>query len=67
MSIISMLASSKEKVVFFFFFDILVLFPKYNTYFLLILQKRPKGDKNYVQTCHKNPKKTRWLYDDDRA
>lgn len=65
MSIISMLASSKEKVV--LFFDILLHLPKYNTYLLLILQKRPKGDKNYVQTCHKNPKKTRWLYDDDRA
>ena len=41
--------------------------PKYNIYLFFILQKRPKGDKNYVQTCHKNPKKTRWLYDDDRA
>ena len=66
MSIISMLASSKEKVVF-FFFEILLHLPKYNIYLFLILQKRPKGDKNYVQTCHKNPKKTRWLYDDDRA
>ena len=65
MSIISMLASSKEKVALSFY--ILLHLLKSNTYLLLMLQKRPKGDKNYVQTCHKNPKKTRWLYDDDKA
>jgi len=42
LSIMSMLASAKEK-------------------------KRPQGDKSYVRFCHKNPKKTRWWYDDDNV
>jgi len=42
LSIMSMLASAKEK-------------------------KRPPGDKSYVKFCHKNPKKTRWWYDDDKV
>ena len=33
----------------------------------LLFQKRPQGDKSYVRFCHKNPKKTRWWYDDDNV
>ena len=69
LSIISMLASCKEKVrtcnqileTPIIYLHICITFHSIHFYF----QKRPPDNSFYVKTCHKNPKKTRWWYHDD--
>ena len=70
LSIISMLASAKEKVIIFAYTLVLLEHKRQEIYLidyyvLFAFQKRPPDNSFYVKTCHKNPKKTKWWYHDD--